>query len=159
MSKPKFYAVLVLMALIVGQASANERQWGVGVANWALFDQADRHAVHLTYTDKPIEHMLEIRPTLLFVWADEGQRYLGVGVSRVFIRGQRWRIGAAFHAGFIDNPGRLGHKAEYYTLGYLEYQANTDWAIRAELGHISNAGFGDVNPGSESAVVSLQYRY
>lgn len=129
----------------------------VGGANWALFDEADRFGLHTSVTFNPIASLYDLRPVALAVWADEGQRYFAAGVAKDFKRWDKWSLGGAFHVGYIDQPDGLGHKVEYYSQLHLDYQLSPDFKVRAEVGHISNAGFGEINPGSESFVLSLVY--
>ncbi|WP_232363348.1 acyloxyacyl hydrolase [Alteromonas mediterranea] len=39
------------------------------------------------------------------------------------------------------------------------YNVTDDVSLEAEIGHISNGGLGDTNPGSESFVLSGHYRF
>lgn len=161
MSVVRIIFVVISWSLVVvalpSKAELNVNQATVGLANWALFDEADRTAVHTSISLKPMSSLYNLQPVALAVWADEGQRYFAVGVSKTFATWDKLSFGGAFHAGFIDQPDRLGHKVEYYSTLQLEYQWTPKVAVRTELGHISNAGFGSVNPGSESFVISLVY--
>lgn len=130
-----------------------------GVANWAVFDNADREALHVTYTLAPLPGGYNVRPTLMAFFADQGQQYYAFGVAYDSSLGPHWRIGGAMHIGFMERPKQLGHKVEYYTRLNVDRRLSPQWYMRLEIGHISNAGLGDQNPGSEAIGVSLIYHF
>jgi len=136
-------------------ANENPIKVSVGIANWALFDNADRQAVHAQYFLPSLKQWYDITPVAFIAWGDEGQRYFSAGVNKYFYANNKLKFGAGFHLGFIDKPKGLGHKVEYYSNLFVDYELKSDVTVRGEIGHISNGGFGSVNPGSESFVLSF----
>jgi hypothetical protein len=56
---------------------------------------------------------------------------------------------------YNDGAGRdLGYDVEFYSQLRLEYRLSADAGIGLGVGHISNAGIGDKNPGAETAYLS-----
>lgn len=131
----------------------------VGAAVWNLFDSADRHALHTAYIHAPLQNYYNIRPTVLLITADEGQHYFAVGAAKdVYTHGDL-SVRVAFHAGIVDESEDLGDSIEFYSSVSAMYRLNQRLSLEAEVGHISNGGLGDTNPGSESFVTSLHYHF
>lgn len=126
-----------------------------GAAIWSLMDDADRSAIHIAYTLRPLDEHYGVRPTILMIWADEGQRYFAAGLAKDLYENGPWSVRFSFHAGLMDSAEELGDTMEFYSALSGRYHLDSDWAIEAEVGHISNGGLGDTNPGSESFVVSV----
>ena len=126
----------------------------LGVAQWALFDEGDITALHLTYELPENPDLFSLRPAFSVIKAEEGHSYFAMGFTKRFTIDDNWTLGAGSSMGFLDESNELGHKLEFYTRGFVEYQLTNSSAIALEIGHISNAGFGDINPGSESLVFS-----
>ena len=127
---------------------------------WLLCDSDDdRKAVHLTYSLPAIRTLYDIKPVFLVAVAEQGQRYFAWGGNLDFYKVGIMSVGIGFHAGFIDRPKGLGHKVEYYSSFYTSYNITNNSSLKAEVGHISNGGFGDKNPGSESLVISFFHSF
>lgn len=131
----------------------------VGGAVWNVFDEADRYALHTAYIHKPLQNYYGLRPTVLLVTADEGQHYFAAGVAKdVYLQGD-FTVRVAFHAGIVDESEELGDSIEFYSSLSGLYRLNERVSLEAEIGHISNGGLGDINPGSESFVLSAHYHF
>lgn len=158
--KPLILRLIIIILYINSTntfANENPIKVSVGIANWALFDNADRQAVHTQYFLPSLKQWYDITPVALIAWGDEGQRYFSAGLNKHFYNNNNISVGAGFHLGFIDKPDGLGHKVEYYSNLFVDYELNLNVTIRSEIGHISNGGFADINPGSESFVLSFIY--
>jgi len=59
----------------------------------------------------------------------------------------------------VDESDDLGDTIEFYSSLSSLYELNEKVILEAEIGHISNGGLGDTNPGSESFVLSALYRF
>ena len=137
-------------------ASANQdAEVKAGAAVWGLLDQADRQAFHLAYIHNPVAEWYGVRPTILVIWAENEHHYFSAGLVKQVWQQGRWSANIAFHAGVIDSSEELGDTIEFYSMVSGRYQIDPTWAVEAEVGHISNGGLGDTNPGSESFVLSL----
>ncbi len=140
--------------------AADTSHWGalkVGGAIWNIMDEADRKAFHGAYISPPISAVYNIQPSLLVIWADEGQHYFAAGVHKTFYQQGAFSTALAFHAGLVDSPEALGDNVEFYSALSARYQLSKRWATEVEIGHISNGGLGETNPGSEGVVLSLRY--
>ena len=132
-----------------------------GAAVWNLFDDADRYALHVAYIHKPLESFFGLRPTVLLVNADQGQHYFAAGVAKDIYEYNDFSVRVAFHAGIVDESENLGYTIEFYSSLAGLYKLTDSFSIEAEIGHISNGGLGDTNPGSESEVspqIILRYQ-
>ena len=107
----------------------------------------------------PLEDLFEIRPTLHLDIGDRDEGYYSLGVSRYFSLNGSWSAGIGFQAGYLQNVASLGYELEFYSRFLLVYHLDAYSAVRLEAGHISNAGFGDVNPGSENLGLSYSYYF
>ena len=130
-----------------------------GAAVWNLFDDADRYAMHVAYIHKPIAQFYDLRPTVLLINADQGQHYFAAGIAKDIYRYKDFSIRAAFHAGIVDESENLGDTVEFYSSIAGLYNVSELLSFEAEIGHISNGGLGDRNPGSESFVLSAHYHF
>jgi|TARA_Y100000994_G_C15640591_1_gene421123 hypothetical protein len=130
-----------------------------GAAVWNLFDSADRNAIHTAYVHSPLEDYYGLRPTLLLISADEGQHYFSAGLAKDVYQRGKFSVRVAFHAGIVDESDDLGDTIEFYSSLSSLYELNEKVILEAEIGHISNGGLGDTNPGSESFVLSALYRF
>ena len=91
----------------------------------------------------------------LFVTADSAT-YLYGGIGYPFAINDRWSVIPSISAGYYNNGADddLGYDVEFYSQLKLEYQLASKAKIGLGIGHISNAGLGDYNPGAETAYVS-----
>lgn len=64
---------------------------------------------------------------------------------------------AGFDIGFLHNGEqlRLGNELEFRTLVDLSYVFANDWRATIGIHHISNAGLGNTNPGTNDVVLSV----
>ena len=81
--------------------------------------------------------------------------YGAVGILTDLYFGRRWVVTPSFGAGLYgDGSGKdLGHTIEFRSQIELGYRFDDRSRISLALGHISNAGLGDSNPGTEIATI------
>jgi len=115
--------------------------------------------MHVAYIHKPIAQFYDLRPTVLLINADQGQHYFAAGIAKDIYRYKGFSIRAAFHAGIVDESENLGDTVEFYSSIAGLYNVSELLSFEAEIGHISNGGLGDRNPGSESFVLSAHYNF
>ncbi|MBD3584187.1 acyloxyacyl hydrolase [Salinimonas sp. HHU 13199] len=155
-----YMSILVGFFLASGIQQAEARPWGemkLGGAIWNIMDGADRNALHGAYILPPLSSLYSIQPSVLVIWADEGQHYFAAGLHKTFYQQGAFSTALAFHAGLVDSPEALGDNVEFYSALSARYQLSAQWATEIEIGHISNGGLGEKNPGSEGVVLSLRY--
>ncbi|MFB0922334.1 MAG: acyloxyacyl hydrolase [Alphaproteobacteria bacterium] len=81
--------------------------------------------------------------------------YGAVGILTDLYFGRRWVVTPSFGAGLYgDGSGKdLGHTIEFRSQIELGYRFDDRSRISLALGHISNTGLGDSNPGTEIATI------
>lgn len=97
------------------------------------------------------------RPAIGFVTAGDDSNYLYGGLRRDFYFGDKLALTAGFDIGFLHNGQqlRLGNELEFRTLIDLGYLFTNGWRAIVGVHHISNAGLGNNNPGTNDVVLSL----
>ncbi|WP_105254676.1 acyloxyacyl hydrolase [Pseudoalteromonas sp. T1lg75] len=151
-------AVLALFTLPVNAADES-LSVSVGIAGWAIFDEFDEFALHADYELKPVQDLWGLQPRMLVIIAEHDQKYYGLGAAKAFTINDDWSWGIASHVGYAHNLDSLGYDLEFYSYLFTKYKLTKEHRVRAEIGHISNAGFGETNPGSESIVMSYSYHF
>lgn len=146
--------LILAFILLIPFSALSTAKLSIGTGLWAFFDEQDATALHLVYEypDDPL--LLDFRPTFLAVKMEEGHSYYAVGLTKRIPINNDFTLGIGSNVGFLDESHELGHKMEFYTRGFIEFKLSESSSLELEIGHISNAGFGDINPGSESLVLS-----
>lgn len=87
----------------------------------------------------------------------DGAIYGLVGLYRDFPIAPQWYVTPSFSAGlYHDGGGKdLGHAVEFRSQLELGYEFQSTHRVSLGASHISNAGIGDSNPGTE--IVNLYY--
>lgn len=150
---------LLLLSLLFLPFFASSDRISAGAAVWSLFDNQDLKAAHLVMEFDEITHLYGVRPTLLTVLPEGDNIYVALGLTKRISINDKWGWGFGSNIGFIDQSKDLGHKVEFYSRIFATYELPNRAALELELGHISNAGFGHINPGSESLVVSYSIAF
>lgn len=110
----------------------------------------------MEYRWKPLSR-LKIRPAAGLVMAENDASYLFLGVRRDFQLTPRWVLTGSFDAGYFEERAELnlGLELEFRSGLELAYQFDNRYRTGVALYHLSNGGFGERNPGTESAVINL----
>lgn len=101
------------------------------------------------------------RPKLgLFFTIDSGA-YLYAGVGHPFSINEKWSLTPSLSAGYYNNGADrdLGYDVEFYSQLRLDYKLASNARVGLGIGHISNAGIGDKNPGAETAYLSYRFDF
>jgi hypothetical protein len=87
----------------------------------------------------------------------DGAVYGLAGIYRDFAVAPQWYVTPSFGAGlYHDGGGKyLGHTVEFRSQVEVGYEFESMHRVSIGAGHISNAGIGDSNPGTE--IVNLYY--
>jgi lipid A 3-O-deacylase len=95
-----------------------------------------------------------------FVTADSGA-YLYGGVGYPFSISDKWSLTPSLSAGYYkQGAGRdLGYDVEFYSQLRLDYRLASNARLGLGIGHISNAGIGDENPGAETVYLSYSISF
>lgn len=110
----------------------------------------------IQYSYRPLTSW-KLSPGIGFIWSKNGAEYLSTHVQRDFPLTDRLVLTPSVGLGLFDgsNDLRLGHDLEFRSGLSLAYQFANDYRLGAGIFHFSNAGLGDRNPGTESALVFL----
>ena len=124
----------------------------VGIFN--RFKETLRYGAELRWREMGA---LNIRPSAGVVNAENDASYYFLGLRRDFRLSQHFLATASFDAGYFEerNELKLGLQMEFRTGAELSYRFANDYRVGLAMYHLSNGGFGDRNPGTESIVLSL----
>jgi len=108
------------------------------------------------YGKKFYENSFNLKPFIGIMRNGDNGSYLYTGLRKDIEVSNMWNFTPSFALGYYDRGKSLD-------LGYnLEFRSQIEFSyalgesrIGFNLNHISNAGLGDTNPGTESATVSL----
>lgn len=95
---------------------------------------------------KPLAGLMATSDSAIYAFA-------GVGIDVFF--GRRVVLTPSFAPGvYLDNGGYdLGHEIEFRSQLEIAYRFDDRSRLGVAISHMSNAGIGDKNPGTESAIV------
>ncbi|MCV2883833.1 acyloxyacyl hydrolase [Aestuariibacter sp. AA17] len=160
----KYIAVITFIALsILLQSNAKAdfyiENGVVGVGMWRILESADREGLHLSVESNELSSFYDTRLIALAVIADKGQRYYALGISKDLWETEQFAFGIATHIGFVEEERRLGNELEFFSKVYADYRFSNVNSARLEFGHVSNAGTGERNPGSENLTLSWVHRF
>ncbi|WP_415910129.1 acyloxyacyl hydrolase [Oleiharenicola sp. Vm1] len=94
-----------------------------------------------------------VHPYLAAHGVEDGAYYLGGGLLYRWELPRRWRLTLSSGPGYYDrqhSPRDLGSTLEFYSNVELARHLTGGCQIGLSFGHISNGGFGNENPGSET---------
>ena len=96
----------------------------------------------------------------LFATADSGA-YVYAGIGYPFAINEKWSLVPSLSGGYYNEGAgkNLGNDVEFYSQLRLEYRLSPGAGIGLGVGHISNAGIGDKNPGAEIVYLSYSISY
>ena len=96
-----------------------------------------------------------LKPWVGFEATSEQALYAGGGILVDLYFGRRWVFTPSFGAGaYADGDGKdLGHTIEFRSQLEFGYRFDDRSRMSLAVSHLSNAGLGDSNPGTEVATV------
>lgn len=97
-----------------------------------------------------------VRPWVGVAHAEEGTTLVSAGLIYTFKARSGWRLSAGWAPTYYDRGGGkdLGGDLEFYTFGEVGYEFRNHHALGLRFGHLSNGGFCDRNPGTETLMLS-----
>lgn len=100
---------------------------------------------------------LKLRPSAGIVNAENDASYYFLGLRRDFLLSERLLLSGSFDAGYFEERDeiKLGLQMEFRSGAELSYRFFNEYRVGLALYHLSNGGFGNRNPGTESIVLSL----
>lgn len=145
-------------------ASLSSARGIVGLGQGAIFDDDQIATFKIGYEFTPLNSFWNIRPLVQAIATDTGAYHVSLGALKEFSISEKWYWGFSTSVGYYepDNSVKtkeLGSGLEFYSAMSISYSVTNTFGVRGELGHISNAGFGKTNPGSEAILLSLVYSF
>ena len=149
---------LTLMATAIHAEPLGHR-FSLGWSQWGLGDDFDVGTIKVSYEFSEMESAWDIRLlTSAFVNHDDGEFYISAGFLKEFGISSNWSWGLGGEAGYYSADA-LGKEIEFYSRALVNYHLSESAFLRAEIGHISNASFGDKNPGSENLAITYNWAF
>jgi len=101
------------------------------------------------------------RPQAGFFITEESGAYFYGGAGYPIAFNVQWSLTPSVSAGYYHNSAGkdLGYDLEFYSQLRLEYRLATGSRVGLGMGHISNAGIKDINPGAEIVYLSYSIAY
>lgn len=101
---------------------------------------------------------LGLAPAIGIVAAEDDSLYLYAELRRDFILLERWALTPSFGAGWFNNEGiDLGHDLEFRSGIEVTRFLAGGRRIGLALYHLSNSSLSEVNPGTETLVLSVGF--
>ncbi len=148
---------LLILVLLLFSASAYGQRTsylGVGAGVFNIMDN-----------DPKVYGLIDYRPplgaygigTYLTLAGTEEEVYLSGGILKDFFLSRSVVLTPSFGCGLYHQNGgmALGSTLEFRSAVKLSYELPNSSRIGVRFGHVSNAGLGEINPGSE--IISLIY--
>ncbi|MGI9206249.1 MAG: acyloxyacyl hydrolase [Woeseiaceae bacterium] len=152
-------SVLTVAALIIMCSNANaDHRFAIGWSQWAALDEFDVGSYKVSYEFGEIERAWNIRIGLTGFYSENDEYFAGIGATKEWSMSPKWSWGIALDAGYFSGDA-LGDEVEFYTRALLNWHVSQSGFLRLEFGHISNAGFGTTNPGSENLGLTYNWSF
>lgn len=157
----KFLLVMLIFGSATGvaddrnHADAPRLDFSVGEAGIA--DSLKKPARYgIEYSARPISSWRLI-PSIGFVWAENGANYTYLGFQRDFWLGGGWVLTPSFGPGIFRESEelRLGHELEFRSGLEIAYDFPNHYRLGVAFYHVSNGSIADLNPGTESLVLTF----
>ncbi len=146
---------LAMVLAFAAPAAADDPDFMVVGAGW--YDWNDNEdAVDFRVEYRSNYKMLGVvKPWLGVEGTSDGALYGAGGVLVDIYFGRRWVFTPSFGAGYYaDGSGKdLGHDIEFRSQLEIGYRFDDRSRISLAVSHLSNAGLGDSNPGTEVATI------
>ena len=128
-----------------------------GVRVGGIADDRQVHAFYLEWRSRP--RWYGLAPYVFGSWRETGASYLGAGLLYTVSLSPQWKLTASSGPGYYERDGELdlGSRLEFASTLELAYRFASGRRIALGVGHISNAGAGRINPGSEYIRLGFQF--
>lgn len=152
-----FSAVLMLIGANSALADDEPAFLRGGVGYYDVFDDQDAAEFHLEYISD--SNWWIFKPFAGVMATTDSAAYVYGGIRTDIFFGKRIVLTPSFAPGlYHDGDGKdLGHTIEFRSAIELAYRFDDRSRLGVSLYHLSNAGIGDSNPGTE--VVTVHYSY
>lgn len=101
------------------------------------------------------------RPKAGLLFTVDSGAYIYAGIGHPFYINEKWSLTPSLSAGYYNNGADkdLGYDIEFYSQLRLDYKLASNVRVGLGVGHISNTGIGDSNPGAETAYLSYSIAF
>lgn len=151
--------LVAAIVLLVGTPARAQEDWSymaVGVGEYDIFHNDQAADVSLEYRAR---RLWILRPKLGAEFTSDGAFYGYGGLHFDVPLGQKFIFSFGSAVGYYAKGGGkdLGSEIEFKSVVEFDYQFSNGPRLGLQLSHLSNAGIGDKNPGTE--VLSLIYAF
>ena len=153
-------ASVVLADANVASPAAVEPETDLLCTGYVLAGIADERQVHAFYLEwRSRPRWYGLAPYVFGSWRETGASYLGAGLLYTISLSPQWKLTASSGPGYYERDGELdlGSRLEFASTLELAYRFASGRRIALGVGHISNAGAGRINPGSEYIRLGFQF--
>ena len=146
-------------AAVVPSPAGEAAQWEVGAGAIDSFETDTYGLLFVGHNFAWNWHGLRLWTGALVV--ETGAFWCGGGLRFVVQLDQNWRVGAASGPGYFNESDELdlGHEVELYSTIELARAIGGAGHLVVDVGHMSNAGLGDYNPGATTFRLSFRRDY
>lgn len=152
----------LLLSAILPAASASAQESAqppllcAGYVLGGIADAKQTHSAYLEWRGSPFWH--ELAPYVFGSWRGTGASYVGLGLIYGIDLGPRWRASVSSGPGYFERDGDfdLGSRLEFASTFELSYRCASGRRLALGVGHVSNAGAGRTNPGTEFVRLGFQ---
>ena len=151
--------LLLIAGLLSTQLYAGEGALTMALGEFNIGQSGSTAMAQLEYRFAP--DWYGFRPQAgLFVTKDSAS-YWYVGAGYPYAINDNWTVTPSISAGYYNNGADkdMGCDVEFYSQLLLEYRLHNGASVGLGIGHISNAGIGDFNPGAETAYLGYRINF
>lgn len=145
------FLVGVLLVPVSGYGQKTPSYLGVGAGIYNVFDQASSGIYYLVDYRPPLG-AYGIGTWITLASTEEEMGYYSAGILKDLYLSDSIIFTPSFGIGIYNQAAGhvvLGDPVEFRSAIKLSYELQNRSRIGIRLGHVSNAGFGETNPGSE----------
>ncbi len=141
---------VLFMAFFTSASTQAELVIGAGVLN-PLHDEEGKQWMGVLEYRFP-EMKWNVRPWIGVAHAERGTTFTSVGLLYTFTLRKRLRFSAGWAPTYYDacNGRKLGSDLDFYSFAEGGYVFKNNHAMSVRFGHLSNGGFANSNPGTET---------
>jgi lipid A 3-O-deacylase len=132
-----------------GDMPDDDASWIFSGGIAGLFDAEEKPVFSLEY--RFAQHYAGIHPWIGASWATDGAIFAGAGALYELPVHGPWHVAAGIGPGYYDRKEglELGSHLEIFSFAEVSYLLSGHRSVSLRLGHISNGGLEERNPGTE----------
>ena len=156
--KIKIFALIISLVLTFSSLLKADDFYSYSFGQFDINDSFDSLEVRFEYlSNKNFNEQYELKPFLGLMFNTDSGKYFYLGLRKNYILSNKWNFTPSFATGYYDKGSSkdLGNNLEFRSQLELSYNLEKNKRIGVSLNHISNASLANVNPGTESIVISF----